>query len=161
MTTLTGYTVDRVARNGAHRMEWPVHGYFVVIAQLSVVSDSLRRHGLHHARLPCPSPSPRVCSNSCSLSQWHHPTTSPSVIPFSSCPQSFPASQSFAHQGLFQWVFGSGELFASGGPSIRASALASVLPVKIQGWFQWLPAQLIVELRFKLRFSGPHVLAFP
>ena len=62
------------------------------------MSDSLRHHGLQYARLPCSSLSPGVCSNSCPLSQWCHPTISSSVVPFSSCPQSFPA------QGLFQWV---------------------------------------------------------
>ena len=76
-------------------------------------------------RLPCPSPSPRVCSNSCLLSRWCHPTISSSVTSFSSCPQSFPASGSFP----VSW------LFASGGYSIGASASASVLPVSIQGWF--------------------------
>ena len=64
----------------------------------SVMSDSLRPHGLQHARLPCPSPSPRVCWNSCPLSWWCHPVISSSVAPFSSCPQSSPAS------GSFQWV---------------------------------------------------------
>ena len=88
-----------------------------------VMSDSLQPHELQHARLPCPSPSPWVCSNSCSLSQWCHPTILSSVTPFSSCPQSFPASGSFP----ISW------LFASGGQSIGASA--SVLPMNIQGWF--------------------------
>ena len=89
----------------------------------SVLACSLQPHGLQHARLPCPSPSLRACSNSCPLNQWCHPMISSSVIPFSSCLQSFPASGSFP----MSW------LFASGGRSIRASA--SVLPVKIQGWF--------------------------
>ena len=89
----------------------------------SVMSDSLWPHGLRHARLPCPSPSPWVYSNSCPLSQWCHPTISSYVIPFSSCLQSFPASGSFP----MSW------LFSSGGQSIGASA--SVLPVNIQGWF--------------------------
>ena len=89
----------------------------------SFMSDSLQPHELQHARLPCPSPSPRVCSNSCPLSQWCHPTISSSVAPFSSCPQSFPASGSFP----VSW------LFASGGQSIGASVSAWVLP--IQGWF--------------------------
>ena len=89
----------------------------------SVVSDSLCPHGLQHTRLPCPSPSPRVCSNSCPLSQWQHPTTSPSVIPFSSCPQSFPASGSFLMS----------QLSASGGQSIGASA--SDLLMNLQDWF--------------------------
>ena len=87
----------------------------------SVVSHSLWPCGLQHTRLPCPS-SPRACSNSCPLSWWCHPTVSSSVIPFSSCLQSFPASESFP----VSW------LFASGGQSIEASA--SVLPMNIQGW---------------------------
>ena len=89
----------------------------------SVVSNSLRPHGLQHARPPCPSPTPGVHSNSCPLSRWCHPTISSSVIPFSSCPQSFPASKSFQMSPLF----------ASGGQSIEA--LASVLPMNIQDWF--------------------------
>ena len=91
----------------------------------SVVSDSLQPHGLQQARLPCPSPTPRACSNSCSLSQWCHPTISSSVTPFSSCPQSFLASGSFPVN----------QLFTSGGQCIWASASSSVLPVNIQGWF--------------------------
>ena len=91
----------------------------------SIVSDSLRLHGLQHARLPCPSPTPRACSNSCPSSQWCHPTFLSSVILFSSCLQSFPASGSFP----MSW------LFTSGGQSIGASASASVLPLTIQGWF--------------------------
>ena len=92
------------------------------------MSSSLRPHGLQHARLPCPSLSPGVCSNSCPLSRWCHPTISSSVIPFFSCPQSFPASESF-------WM---SQLLASGGQSIEASP--SVLPVNIQGWLlqDWL-----------------------
>ena len=89
------------------------------------MSDSLWPYELQHARLPCPSPSPRVCSNSCPLSQWWHPTIPSSAPPFSSCLQSFPTSGSFP----VTW------LFASGGPSIEALALASVLPVNIQGCF--------------------------
>ena len=90
----------------------------------SVMFDSLQPPGLQHARVPCPSPSPRVCSNSCPVSRWCHPTISSSVIPFS-CFQCFPASGSF----LMSW------LFASGGQSIGASASASVLPMNIQGLF--------------------------
>ena len=78
-----------------------------------------------HARLPCPSLSPGVCSNSCPLSQWCHPTISSSVIPFSGCPQSLPASVSFTVSQLFE----------SGGQSIGVLASASVLPMNIQGWF--------------------------
>ena len=89
----------------------------------SVMSDSLRPHGLQHARLPCPSPTPRACSNSCPWSQWCHPTISSSVIPFSCCLQSFPASGSFQMS----------QVFASGGQSIEVSASASVLPMDIPG----------------------------
>ena len=91
----------------------------------SVVSDFLRPHGLQHARPPCPLPTPGVYSNSCPLSWWCHPTISTSVIPFSSCLQSFPASESFQMS----------QFFASGGQSIGVSASASVLPMNIQGWF--------------------------
>ena len=100
---------------------------FIIIFQFSrsVVSDSLQPHGLQYARLPCPSPTPRVYSNSCPLSQWCHPIISSSFIPFSSCLQSFPASGSFPMS----------QFFASGGQSIGISALASVLPMNIQNWF--------------------------
>ena len=91
----------------------------------SVMSNSLQPHGLQHTRLPCPSLSPRVCSNSCPLSQWCHPFISSSVIPFSSCPQSFPASGSFPMS----------QFFTSGVQRIRALASASILPVNIQDWF--------------------------
>ena len=89
------------------------------------MSSSLWSHGLQRTRLPCPSPSPRVCSNSCSLSQCCHPTISSSVIPFSSFLQSFLALESFLIS----------KLFASGGQSIGASASASVLLMNIQNWF--------------------------
>ena len=85
---------------------------------------SLRPHGLQHARLPCPSPTPRTCSNSCPTSRWCHPTISSSLVPFSSCPQSLPASESFPMSQLFAW----------GGRSTGVSALASFLPKKSQGW---------------------------
>ena len=91
----------------------------------SVLFNSLRPHGQQHAGLPCPSPTPRACSNSCPLSWWCHPTISSSVIPVSSCLQSFPASGSFPVS----------QFFKSGGPSIGASASASVLPMNIQNWF--------------------------
>ena len=87
------------------------------------MSDSLPPHGLQHARLHCPSLSPWVCSDSCPLSQWCHPTTSSSVSPFSSCRQCFPASGSFT----VSW------LFASSGQSVGVSASVSVLPVNTQG----------------------------
>ena len=102
----------------------------------SVVSDSLQPHEPHHARPPCQSPTPRVYPNPCPLSQGCHPTISSSVIPFSSCPQSFPASGSFQMSQLFAW----------GGQSIGVSALTSVLPMNTQdwsplGWTDWISLQ--------------------
>ena len=102
----------------------------------SFVSDSLRPHESKHARPPCPSPTPRVHSNSQSSSGWCHPGISSSVIPFSSCPQSLPASESFSMSQLFTW----------GGQSIGISALASVLPMNTQdwsplGWTGWISLQ--------------------
>ena len=91
----------------------------------SVMSNSLPPHGLQHARLPCPSPTPGACSNSCPSSWWCRLTTSSSVVPFSSCLQSLPASGSFPMS----------QLFPSGGQSIGVSASASVLPMNIQDWF--------------------------
>ena len=109
------------------------------------MSDSLRPHGLQHARLPCPSPSPRVYSNSCSLSQWCHPTISPSVVPFSSCLQSFPTS------GYFPMS----RLFTSGGWSIGASASASVLSMKIQSQYPLRLTGLVSLLYSKVLFLHP------
>ena len=102
----------------------------------SVVSDSLWPHESHHARLPCPSPTTGVYSNSCPLSQWCHPTISSPVIPFSSCLQSFPASGSFQMS----------QLFSTGGQSIGVSASASVLSTNIPdwsplGWTGWISLQ--------------------
>ena len=85
---------------------------------------TLQTHGLQHTGPPCPSPIPGACSNSCQLSQWCHPTISSSVIPFSSCLQSFPASGSFQMS----------QFFTSGGQRIGASVSASVLPMNIQDW---------------------------
>ena len=104
----------------------------------SVVSDSLWPQGLQHARPPCASPTPRACSNSYPSSRWCHPTISSSVISFSSCPQSCPASGSFQVS----------QFFTSGGQSIGVSASASVLPMYIQDWF---PLRLtgVVSLQFK------------
>ena len=104
----------------------------------SVVSNSLRPHGPQHARPPCPSPTPGVHSNSCPLSWWCHPNTSSSVIPFSSCLWSFPASGSFQMS----------QLFASGGQSIGVSSSTSVLPMNTQdwsplGWTGWISLQSI------------------
>ena len=96
-----------------------------------VLSDSLQLHGLQHTRLPCPSLSPRACSNSRPLFWWCHPTILSSVTLFSSCPQSFPAS------------FPMSQLFATDGLSIGASASASVLWMNSQGWFPWGLTSLI------------------
>ena len=90
----------------------------------SVVSDSLWPHELQHARPPCPSPTPGVHSDSRPSSQWCHPAISSSVVPFSFCPQSLPASESFPMSQLFAWC----------GQSTGVSALASLLPKKSQGW---------------------------
>ena len=103
----------------------------------SVVSDSLRPHESQHTRPPCPSPIPGVYSNPCPLSQWCHPTISSSVVPFSSCPQSFPASGSFQMSPLF----------TLGGQRTGVSASASVLPMNTQdwpslGWTGWIPLPL-------------------
>ena len=112
--------------------------YYITSVQFShsVVSDSLWPHEPQHARPPCPSPTPRVHPNPCPSSQWCHPTISSSVIPFSSCPQSFPASGSFQMS----------RLFSSGGQSIGVSASTSVLPVNTQdwsplGWTGWISLQ--------------------
>ena len=100
----------------------------------SVVPYFLQPHELQHSRLPCPSPTPGACSNSCPLSRWCHPTISSSVVPSSSCLQLFPASGSFQMSQFFAW----------GGQSIGVSASASVLPMNIQdlfplGWIGWTP----------------------
>ena len=96
----------------------------------SVLSDCLQPHRLEHIRPPCPSPTPRVYSDSCTLGWWYHPTISSSVIPFSSCRQSFPASGSFQMS----------QLSTPGGQSIVVSASTSVLPMNIQDWFslEWI-----------------------
>ena len=119
---------------------WPrlFHGSYTTSVQFShsVVSDSLRHHEPQHARPPCPSPTPGVHRNPCPLCQWCHPTISTSVVPFSSCPQSFPASGSFQMS----------QLFTSGGQSTGVSALASVFPMNTQdwsplGWTGWISFQ--------------------
>ena len=105
-------------------------------SSVAQVCPTLWSHELQHARPPCPSPSPRVYPNSCSSSQWCHPTITSSVVPFSSCPQSFPASRSFQMSQLFAW----------GGQSIGVLASASVLPMNTQdssplGWTYWISLQ--------------------
>ena len=109
---------------------------FSVQFSCSVMSDSLRPRELQHTRPRCPSPTPRVHPNPGQLSRWFHPAISSSVVPFSSCPRSLPASGSFPMS----------QLFASGGRSVGVSALASVLPMNSQdwsplGWTGWISLQ--------------------
>ena len=142
-------TVHGVTRNLTGLSDWAS-----VQFSHSVISNSLWPHGLQHAKLPYPSPTPGACSNSCPSSQWHHPTISPSVAPFSSRLQSFTASGSFPvnHPTFSSSVvpfssrsqsfpalgsFPMSQLFALGGQSIGASVSASVLPMIIQDWFSW------------------------
>ena len=112
-----------------------VHFLQTVQFSYSVTSNSLRLHGLQHARPPCPSPTLRVYSNSCPLSRWCNPTISSSIVPFSSHLPSFPASESFPMS----------QFFASGSQSIGVSASASVLPMNTQdwslGWTGWISLQ--------------------
>ena len=107
-----------------HLSKFHINVFSSVQFSRSVLSDSLRSHELQHARPPCPSPTPGVHSNSRPLSWWCHPAISSSVIPFSSCPQSLPASESFPMSRLFSWD----------GQSTGVSALASFLPKKSQDW---------------------------
>ena len=111
-----------------------LHGF--IQFSRSVMSDSLWPHESQHARPPCPSPTPRVDPNSCASSRWCHPAISSSVVPFSSCPHSLPASGSFPMSQLFTW----------GGQGTGVSALASVLPKNTQdwsplGWTGWISLQ--------------------
>jgi len=114
----------------------------------SVMSDSLRHHESQHARLPCPSPTPEVHSDSHPSSQWCHPAISSSVVPLSSCPQSLPASESFPMSQLFPW----------GGQSTGVSALASFLPKKSQGWSpsEWT-GWISIQDRDSKILAGRHV----
>ena len=144
-----------ITQNGDMSSEVYISLKFILFTQIfnlllllfchSVMSDSLQPHGLQRARLPCLSPFPRVCSKSCPLNQWCHPTISSSVVPFSSCLQSFSASGSFPMS----------QLFISGTQPIGASTSMSVLSVNIQDWF---PLRLItlISLLFKgLSESSP------
>ena len=120
------------------------------------MSNSSQPHGLQQGRLPCPSPAPRACSNSCPSSRWCHPAISSSVVPFSSCPQFLPASGSFPVS----------QFFASGGQSIVVSASASVLPMNIQDWFP-LGLTVLISLQFifidklviNLRLNPGHLIS--
>ena len=112
----------------------------------SVMSDSLQPHKLQHDRPPCPSPTPRVHSNSCPSSWWCHQAISSSVVPFSSHPQSLPASESFPMSQLFAW----------GGQSTGVSGLASVLPMNTQDWFplEWtLLSNIVKQLYSNLKIN--------
>ena len=124
------------------RTQLSMHAYteFYGSVQFSctVVSDCLQPHGLQHARLTSPSPTPRSYSNSYPLSRWCHPTILSSVIPFSSCLQSFPASESFQMN----------QFFASSGQSIEVSVSTSVLPMNIQDWFP-LGLTVLIPLQSK------------
>ena len=106
--------------------DWTIPNSYISSVQFSCsgMSDSLQPHELQHARPPCPSPTTGIHSDSCPSSRWCHPAISSSVIPFSSCPQSLPASESFPMSQFFAW----------GGQSIEVSALASVLPKNTQVW---------------------------
>ena len=112
------------------------------------MSDSLRPHESQHARPPCPSPTPGVHLNSCPSSQWCHPAISSSVVPFSSCPQSHPASESFPMSQLFAW----------GGQNIRVPALASVLPKNTQDWspLEWTGWIYLLEVQGTLKSLLQH-----
>ena len=117
---LKNYFASKSNWHGNKEKKWKLTVLLIISLLLSrsVVSDSLRPHRLQHTRPPCPSPTPRACSNSCPSSRWCHPTFSSSVLPFSSCLQSFPASGSFPVS----------QLFTSGDHSTGASASASALP---------------------------------
>ena len=126
-----------------------LHEFSSVQFSCSVVSDSLQPHELQHARPPCPSPTPGVHSDSHPSSQWCHPAFSSPVVPFSSCPQSLPASESFPMSQLFTW----------GGQSIGVSALASFLPKKSQGWSpsEWTGRISLQSKRLSRVFSNTTV----
>ena len=121
------------SKQSQHVQPLTVGLFLLVVVSHSAMFNSLWPHGLQHARLPCPSPTPRACSNSCASSWRCHPTISSSVIPFSSYLQSFPASGSFLMS----------QFFASGGQSIGVSASTSVFPMNIQDWFPWGLTSLI------------------
>ena len=124
--------------NIALNMKWQdrMREYIHIYILCPIVSNSLWLNESQHTRPPYPSPTPRVHPNSCPSSQWYHPAISSSVIPFSSCPQSLPASESFPMSQLFSW----------GGQSIGVSASASVIPINTQdwsplGWTAWISLQ--------------------
>ena len=128
---------EKVQMTSRHSSLYVMYTLSSVQFSSSVMSDSLRPHESQHARPPCPSPTPRVHSDSRPSSQWCHPAISSSVVPFSSCPQPLPASESFPMSQLFAW----------GGQSTGVSALASFLPKNTQdwsplGWTGWMSLQV-------------------
>ena len=131
------YFFSELITTSSHQNEVPEIRFILLSVQFShsVMSDSLWLHEPQHTRPPCPSPTPRVHPNPCPLSLWCHPTISSSLIPFSSCPQSFPASGSFQMS----------QLFTSGEQSFGVSASTSVLPMNTQdwslGWTGWISLQ--------------------
>ena len=132
--------LEWVAISLSRRSSWPRDGTHISSVQFScsVVSHSLRPHEPQHTRPPCSSPTPRVHPNPCPLSWWCHPTISSSVVPFASCPQSFPASGSFQMS----------QLFSSGGQSIGVSASTSVLlgsPELVGGFFITAPPRKLIS----------------
>ena len=124
------YITSLFLQVGSLGIEWLVFCFSSVAQSCPTL---LQPHGLQHARLPSPSPTPGACSNSCPLSRWCHLTISSSIIPFSFCTQSFQASGSFPMS----------QFFVSGGHNIAASASASVLPMNIKDWFSWVLTNLI------------------
>ena len=137
---LSRFVIDFLLRSKYLLISWLQSLSTVIFSSVqfshSVVSDSLWPHELQHARPPCPSPTPRVHSDSCPSSQWCHPAISSSVVPFSSYLQSLPASESFPMSQLFTWS----------GQSTGISALASFLPKKSQGWS---PSEWTIQVRTK------------
>jgi len=145
LQTFSEQTMDPVGEENseANNLEILCSTYFLFLSSISsvqfshsVVSNSLWPHEPQHARPPCPLPTPGIYPNPCPLSRWCHPTISSSVVPFPSCPQSFPASGSFQMS----------QLFSSGGQSIGVSASTSVLPMNTQdwsplGWTGWISLQ--------------------
>ena len=126
VTLLVGMQSSATTMENSVKIPYKIENRIAI--QFSSITQScptLQPNRLQHTRPPCPSPTPRAYSNSCPLSRWCHPTISSSVVPFSSCPQSFPASGSFQMS----------QLSTSGGQSIAVSASASVLPVNTQDWF--------------------------
>ena len=150
----TRYILNTKRKCKTHFFPWKICNNLLdqLLLLFSHSAMTLRPHGLQHARLPCPSPSPRACSNSCPWSWWCHPAISSNVVPFSSCLQSFSSSGSFP----MSW------LFASGGQSIGVSALASVVPVNIQEWFPLgLTGLILLSKGLSKVFSSTTVWKYP